>query len=312
MTLGEKIKKLRLENKMTQAELAEKLYVTRQAITNYERNANMPSIDILKSMAELFNVDLTYLLEDENAETKVEKVKVTKNKRNILLLLTPSCVVLVVLLIVTIISLFGEKPRYEKVGFYITFNENITYTIEELKQSNTPYYFNEYDKKTKSYITHRNIISDLEENTYLSNDYDYIYHYQIYNIIGTNKYRMYLEEQLTSNVTCFIESDYLGTQMVINFLNPVKKCTIIAYDQYDEILSEEVLMFNENNILCSNLGKTYENFESYSVLGAVRYYVTFFDGTDRKYNILESRKILIFLFNGEYQEYNYYYVHFTI
>ena len=83
MTLGEKIKKLRTEHKMTQAELADKLYVTRQAITNYERNANMPSIDVIKSMAEIFNVDLKYLLEVDS-ESINEESKV-KNKDKIVL-----------------------------------------------------------------------------------------------------------------------------------------------------------------------------------------------------------------------------------
>lgn len=315
MTLGEKIKKLRLDNKMTQSELAEKLYVTRQAITNYERNANMPSIDVLKNIAEIFKVDLDYLLEDKIEENKVEvkeEPKENKKKFNKLLLLIPSGVALIITLFVTIIPLIIEKPVYEKVGFYLSFNENITYTIEELKESNMPYLFNEYDKKTKSYITHRNIISESEENTYLSSEYDYVYHYHIYNVIGTNKYRMYLEGQYDGSVTAFSEGDYIGNQRMIIFLNPVKKCTIIAYDQYNNIISEEIIYFNEDNVLCSNLGNIYEEFEYYYVPQAVRYYVTFNDGRIKKYNIFESKRILIFLFDGEYNEYNYYYVYFGI
>ena len=48
---GEKLKKLRTENRITQDELAEKLYVTRTAISKWETGKGYPSIDNLKASA---------------------------------------------------------------------------------------------------------------------------------------------------------------------------------------------------------------------------------------------------------------------
>lgn len=56
------IKRLREERCLTQEELAEKLHVTRQAVSNWETGKNQPDIELLKSLAETFEVDATELL----------------------------------------------------------------------------------------------------------------------------------------------------------------------------------------------------------------------------------------------------------
>lgn len=72
MTLGEKIKKARIENGFTQEELAEKLMVSRQAITKWEKDRGMPDVGNLKILAELLNVSVDYLLDDgEKADMNV-------------------------------------------------------------------------------------------------------------------------------------------------------------------------------------------------------------------------------------------------
>ena len=47
---------------MTQEELAEKLFVTRQAVSNWETGKNQPDIELLKSLADVFEVEVTELL----------------------------------------------------------------------------------------------------------------------------------------------------------------------------------------------------------------------------------------------------------
>ena len=64
MTLGEKIKKARLENGLTQEQLAEKMMVSRQAITKWEADKGIPDISNLKLLAQLLNVSIDYLLDD--------------------------------------------------------------------------------------------------------------------------------------------------------------------------------------------------------------------------------------------------------
>ncbi len=64
MTLGEKIRKARLENGLTQEQLSEKMMVSRQAITKWEADKGLPDISNLKLLAQLLNVSIDYLLDD--------------------------------------------------------------------------------------------------------------------------------------------------------------------------------------------------------------------------------------------------------
>ena len=60
--LGEQIKKLRMNKGMSQVQLAEKLNVTKQSVSNWENEYIMPSVDMLIKIANFFNVSTDYLL----------------------------------------------------------------------------------------------------------------------------------------------------------------------------------------------------------------------------------------------------------
>ena len=66
MSLGEKIKKLRKENNLSQEQLAEKLNVSRQAISKWEANKAYPDIENLILLRKIFDVTLDDLIIDEN------------------------------------------------------------------------------------------------------------------------------------------------------------------------------------------------------------------------------------------------------
>ncbi len=68
---GVYISRLRKKRDMTQSELAEKLCVTRQAVSKYERGESFPEITVLNTMAELFGIKLDLLIEAGNP-TKTE------------------------------------------------------------------------------------------------------------------------------------------------------------------------------------------------------------------------------------------------
>ena len=56
-TLGEQIKILRVKNKMTQEELAQKLNTTKAAISRYETNQRQPKLEVLTSIAMILNAN---------------------------------------------------------------------------------------------------------------------------------------------------------------------------------------------------------------------------------------------------------------
>ena len=67
------IKRLRQERNLTQEELAEKLHVTRQAVSNWETGKNQPDIELLKTLAETFEVDVTELLYEPKSDVEKRK-----------------------------------------------------------------------------------------------------------------------------------------------------------------------------------------------------------------------------------------------
>lgn len=62
MEFSEKLKTKRIEANLTQNQLAEKLVISRQAISNYEQGRSYPSIDILVGICKVFNTSLDDLL----------------------------------------------------------------------------------------------------------------------------------------------------------------------------------------------------------------------------------------------------------
>ena len=55
-------KRLRISSKLTQAEMAEKLGISRSTIGMYETGAREPDFETLEKIADFFNVDIDYLL----------------------------------------------------------------------------------------------------------------------------------------------------------------------------------------------------------------------------------------------------------
>lgn len=64
MELNDKLYNLRKKNGYTQAELAEKLGVSRQSVSNWELGAIQPSTFRLKKISELYSVPLEVLIDD--------------------------------------------------------------------------------------------------------------------------------------------------------------------------------------------------------------------------------------------------------
>ena len=60
--IGKNIKLLRQRQNMTQDELAEALFVTRQTVSNYETGRSRPDVEMLLKVAEVLDVDANTLL----------------------------------------------------------------------------------------------------------------------------------------------------------------------------------------------------------------------------------------------------------
>lgn len=81
MEFGEKIQKLRNQNNWTQEQLAEKLYVSRTAVSKWESGKGYPNIDSLKDIAKLFNKTIDELLSSEEIIDIAKKENTSNIKR---------------------------------------------------------------------------------------------------------------------------------------------------------------------------------------------------------------------------------------
>lgn len=78
-SVGRFIAKLRKEKNLTQRDLAEKLGITNQAVSKWERGENLPDISILMELAKIFNVTVDELLKG-NRESEIANSVFEKNK----------------------------------------------------------------------------------------------------------------------------------------------------------------------------------------------------------------------------------------
>lgn len=69
MSLGQKITKIRKEKKLSQVDVASFVGVSRDAISKYERDDIIPSVENANKIAQILGVSLDYLMsEDDNLE----------------------------------------------------------------------------------------------------------------------------------------------------------------------------------------------------------------------------------------------------
>lgn len=73
MTMGDRLRELRLYKNLSQEEVAKQIGITRSAYSHYEINNRQPVYETLKKLAILFHVSLDFIIGGEpvKAETQV-------------------------------------------------------------------------------------------------------------------------------------------------------------------------------------------------------------------------------------------------
>lgn len=99
MEIGTQIKKYRLASELSQEELAEKIYVTRQTISNWENGRNYPDVKSLLLLSSLINISLDILVKGDIEEMK-EKINEEDIRR-----LNNDGKIYAVLLFITVLSI---------------------------------------------------------------------------------------------------------------------------------------------------------------------------------------------------------------
>ena len=116
--IGKNIRKLREEKKLTQEELADRIHITRQSVSNYETSRSRPDVEMLKLLAEALDTDIETILYGKPKETpaflsgdSVRKVTVRAGL---------SCIMIILLVLIRMRlerqGLFNEMYRWTNRG----------------------------------------------------------------------------------------------------------------------------------------------------------------------------------------------------
>ena len=133
MNLSEKILKLRKVNGLSQDELAEKLNVSRQAISKWETDQSVPELDNILAIAKVFDITTDYLLQPNTTDELFLKTAMLEkqqqefiqkqHKRNKWQFLVISCIsAIVVMFVLRLIGYYIQIPN-----FGISFFEDDTF-----------------------------------------------------------------------------------------------------------------------------------------------------------------------------------------
>lgn len=135
MELGNKIKYYRGEKELSQEELAERVYVSRQTISNWENNKSYPDINSIVLLSENFEISIDNLIKGD-----VEQMKKEINSEEVKKLNLYATIMAILILVATIllmpmlkfIGLYGFIPYFVLVACAMFF----AIKVEKIKKDN--------------------------------------------------------------------------------------------------------------------------------------------------------------------------------
>lgn len=77
MNFAQKLTNLRIQNGYSQEKLAEKLYVSRQAVSKWEVGTTLPETDKIIAISNFFNVSIDYLLKEDVSSNHADNLERT-------------------------------------------------------------------------------------------------------------------------------------------------------------------------------------------------------------------------------------------
>ena len=85
-TIGQNIAELRKKKGLTQEELAEKMCVTAQAVSKWERDASYPDVTVLSALAQALGVSVAAIIEGEQSVPKLKEAAADAIARRVLVM----------------------------------------------------------------------------------------------------------------------------------------------------------------------------------------------------------------------------------
>jgi transcriptional regulator with XRE-family HTH domain len=102
MEIGKKLKETRLKCNMTQEQVSEMLYVSRQTISNWENEKSYPDIISIIKLSDLYSISLDELLkgDEKMIEHLEESTNIVESNTRLIVAIAINIVLLIVLFII--------------------------------------------------------------------------------------------------------------------------------------------------------------------------------------------------------------------
>ena len=140
--IAKRLKELRVKRGLTQEELADKLFLTRQAVSRWEKEKSLPDYSTLDLLSKEYKVSLDYILFgiEESKKTNIKQIYIdyllSLNKKNRI----KTIIISVLILFIFIFSLYNMIMYYGKVNVY-----EFSYRDDEISCTNAYMYLtNDY------------------------------------------------------------------------------------------------------------------------------------------------------------------------
>lgn len=276
MEIGKKIVKIRKDNNLTQDDLADKYFVTRQTISNWENGKSYPDLETLVKISDDFNISLDILLKEDNKMIKDISKKQKRYKWIVLPIILYAILVIGILGIIiyayntqynskgisNILSVYIDKDREKeyigKLNGYKIYVENLR--VEELNYRT----FNEKSISLKDAINNKLVsINDWRRGAW------YIFKNKDTEILRYESYEIAI-----NNNECIIRpvSNYKSIDITCHTDNPYR-ITLKKGNTFDCILMNKYYSFkiksiNKNNmvVVASDYGLTKVKDEGISLI----------------------------------------------
>ena len=103
MKIGDKLKNARLHKKLTQEEVAEKLFVSRQSISNWENNKTYPDIGNVIALSDLYQISLDELLKGSDNFMKhlEESTNIVESNKKLIFIIVIALIAMIIMALFT-------------------------------------------------------------------------------------------------------------------------------------------------------------------------------------------------------------------
>ena len=239
--IGNFIKQLRIEHNMTQQQLADKIPVTREAVSKWERGRNKPDRTSLEIISKIFNVTTEELLLGRRNEiyNKKENKNLTlnlyddnnKKQKALKISMISLLVILIIFFIYYFITNFNSIKIYYvtysdedivlKSGIFVTTREKFYFNFSDIEAPSEikglELYFINNDKKRIIYETNNSYI-----NIYDYYQYERYFDYNDLDIVVNNLYILIKTTDNEYDIKLKVRKDFANNKL-FNF----KEDTII-------------------------------------------------------------------------------------